>query len=42
MNTMSFESADALVEYVNDSTIAQAKIVQIVHKDGRWYLFWYT
>jgi len=42
MHTMSFETADALIVYVNDESIAQANIVQIVVKDGQWWLFWTT
>jgi len=39
MTQVSFDSPDALVQYVVDNTIAQAAIVNITVKDGRWYLF---
>ena len=42
MNLLQFGSAGELNDYVTDNTIAQAKIVTIIEKDGQWYLFWYT
>lgn len=39
MTVVNFPTADALAVYVNDNTIAQASIVAIEVKDGRWYLF---
>ena len=42
MNEMAFNTAAALVLYVNDNSILQAKLVTIEIKDGQWYLFWYT
>jgi hypothetical protein len=42
MNVMDFKSASDLTDYVNDSTIAQAKIVAIIVAHRRWWLFWYT
>jgi len=42
MNQQSFESPGELVTFVNDQVIAQTDIVQIVERDGRWFLFWFT
>lgn len=42
MNLNIFDSAGELKDYVNDQSIVQSKIVNILDKDGKWYLFWYT
>lgn len=42
MNVNSFDTPQALAEYVTDQAIVQANIVQIVQRSGRWYLFWYS
>ena len=42
MNSMSFETAALLAQYVTDNSIPQANIVHIEESDGRWYLFWFT
>ena len=39
MTQISFETAEDLVQHVNDQTILQSEIVTIIEHDGRWYLF---
>jgi hypothetical protein len=42
MNLQIFGDPGTLVTYVNAHAIAQAKIVRIEQREGKWYLFWYT
>ena len=42
MNLQVFTDPGTLVSYVNTNAIAQAKIVRIEQRSGKWYLFWYT
>jgi hypothetical protein len=37
-----FETPDALVKRVNTLALPQVQIVQIVERDGKWHLFYYS
>ena len=42
MKAESFSTPDELVKRVNTLALPQAQIVQIVERDGRWVLFYYS
>jgi hypothetical protein len=39
---VTFGSPNGLVEFVNDTPVAQANIEKIENVDGRWYLFYWA
>ena len=39
MTAISFSSPQELASYVVTNTVAHADIVQIIEKDGQWWLF---
>lgn len=41
MSAKDFANAADLAQYVTDEGIAQADVVAIQVKDGRWWLFWF-
>ena len=42
MNLNIFDDAGALKDFVVAQAILQPKIVTIIQRSGKWYLFWYT
>jgi hypothetical protein len=44
MNARNFQTAGELKDFVNDQSILQTKIQQIVFdlSNGQWWLFWWT
>ena len=39
MTAIAFSTPQELASYVVTNTIAQASILQIIEKDGQWWLF---
>ena len=42
LHLQTFNDAGALADYVTAQGILQTKIVIILQRTGKWYLFWYA